>query len=183
MSTHETRLLDEAGLDRLIRELADRIEAGRRPGVPLQFVGVRSRGVPIARRLAEQVGRNIGAEVPVGAVDITLYRDDLDRRRRWPVLKGTDIPFGVDDREIVLVDDVVSTGRTARAALNAVCDLGRPETVRLAVVVDRGGRELPIQPDYVARSIQVEPGQKIVVRVRPIDEVEGILCVETGGPT
>ena len=151
--------------------LAEQIAGGRLVGVPLRLVGIRTRGVPIAERLAER----IGGDVPVGAVDITLYRDDLGRQRHWPVLKGTEIPFEVDDAEIVLVDDVLSTGRTVRAALNTVCDLGRPSRVRLAVLVDRGGRELPIRADYVGRRVEAEAGERIKVRLSPIDRVDEVI--------
>ena len=111
--------------------------------MPLYLVGVRSRGVPLAQRLAQELRRLLGQDVDVGAVDITLYRDDLGQGERWPVLRGTEIPFDVDGAEVVLVDDVLFTGRTVRAALNAICDLGRPACVRLAVLVDRGHREIP----------------------------------------
>jgi pyrimidine operon attenuation protein/uracil phosphoribosyltransferase len=99
-----------------------------------------------------------GEDVPVGAVDITLYRDDLGQANRWPVLRGTEIPFVVDGAEIILVDDVLFTGRTVRAALNAICDLGRPSRVRLAALIDRGHRELPVQPDVVGRTVPTERG-------------------------
>jgi pyrimidine operon attenuation protein/uracil phosphoribosyltransferase len=180
MTARAERLLDAGGLAHLIDALARQIAEGRRPGVPLCLVGVRTRGVPIARRLAER----LGPEVAVGAVEITLYRDDLDRRRSWPVLKGTEIAFPVDGAEVVLVDDVLSSGRTARAALNAICDLGRPDVVRLAVVADRGGRELPIRPDYVGRSFDVDPDDKLVVHVEPIDSEDAIVIqAPQGGGT
>ena len=137
-------------------------------------------GVPIARRLAERLRPIVGAEVPVGAVDITLYRDDLGRGDRWPVLRGTEIPFAVDGAEIVLVDDVLFTGRTVRAALNAVCDLGRPACVRLAVLVDRGGRELPIQADFVGLRVATERRERVRVRVRPVDPVDEIVRIGGG---
>ena len=144
----EEWLGDGTAMDRLIASLADQIQGGRRPGVTLVLVGVRSRGVPIAERIAEILRSRVQEPIEVGAVDITLYRDDLGRGDRWPVLKGTEIPFPVDGVEVVLVDDVLFTGRTIRAAMNCVCDLGRPSAVRLAVLVDRGGRELPIRADY-----------------------------------
>ncbi len=111
--------------------------------MPFYLVGIRSRGVPLAQRLSRELGRLFGKPVDVGAVDITLYRDDLGQADHWPVLRGTEIPFNIDGAEVVLVDDVLFTGRTVRAALNAICDLGRPARVRLAVLVDRGHRELP----------------------------------------
>jgi pyrimidine operon attenuation protein/uracil phosphoribosyltransferase len=180
MNPAETQLRDAAGLAALFVGLADRIAAHRRKGAPLRLVGVRTRGVPIARRLAEPLQRLVGELVPVGAVDITLYRDDLNQTDRWPVLHGTEIPFAVDGAEIVLVDDVLFTGRTVRAALNAICDLGRPEVVRLAVLVDRGHREFPIQADYVGLTVPTERDERVLVRVHPVDAVEEIVRVGMG---
>jgi pyrimidine operon attenuation protein/uracil phosphoribosyltransferase len=119
----------------------------------------------------------VGEEVLVGAVDITLYRDDLGQGDRWPVLRGTHIPFPVDGVEVVLVDDVLFTGRTVRAALNAICDLGRPACVRLAVLVDRGHRELPVQPDVVGLHVPTQRAEHVRVRVTPVDPVDEIVRV------
>lgn len=167
-------LTDAAGLDRLCEALAAQIVAGRRRESKIALVGVRTRGLPIAERIARHLSEKLGENVPIGAVDTTLYRDDLEHAGRWPKLHGTDVPFDVEDAEIVLVDDVLNTGRSGRAALNIVCDLGRPACVRLAVVVDRGGRELPIQADYVGLRVEAIPEERIVVRIEPIDEVRGI---------
>jgi pyrimidine operon attenuation protein/uracil phosphoribosyltransferase len=143
----------------------------------LRLVGIHSRGVPIARRLAELLEPLVGEEVKVGAVDITLYRDDLGQGERWPVLRGTEIPFNVDGVEIVLIDDVLFTSRTVRAALNAICDLGRPARVRLAALVDRGHRELPIQPDVVGLDVHTERDERVRVRLEPIDETDEVVRV------
>ena len=130
------------------------------------------------RRSARRGAGNIrGLARPVGAVDITLYRDDLGQADRWPVLRGTEIPFDVDGAEIVLVDDVLFTGRTVRAALNAVCDLGRPARVRLAVLVDRGHRELPIQPDVVGLAVATDRDDHVRVRLQPVDPVDEIVRI------
>jgi len=177
MSPSETRLCDAAGLEGLLSALAGTIAEGRRTDAPLRLVGIRTRGVPIARRLSDHLQRLLGRPVPVGAIDITLYRDDLNQADRWPVLHGTEIPFDVDGAEIVLVDDVIYTGRTVRAALNAVCDLGRPAAVRLAVVVDRGHREVPIQADAVGLRVATEPQERVLVRVNPVDPVEEVVKV------
>ena len=178
MSEPETRLRDAEGLESALKGMAETLATRSADAPPLRLVGIRSRGVPIARRLAAHMGTMLGKEVPVGAVDITLYRDDLGDGRRWPVLHGTEIPFPVDGTEIVLVDDVLFTGRTVRAALNAVCDLGRPARVRLAVLVDRGQRELPIEPDVVGLVTDAARHQRILVRIRPVDHVEEIIRID-----
>lgn len=177
MSAHESRLCDADRMAGLLDAMARRIVEGRYAGAPLRLVGVRTRGVPIARRLADLLRPLVGGEVPVGAVDITLYRDDLGRSERWPVLRGTEIPFGVDGAEIVLVDDVLFTGRTVRAALNAICDLGRPARIRLAVLVDRGHREIPVQADIIGLHVRTEYGERVRVRVRPVDPADEIVRV------
>lgn len=180
MNEPDTHLCDAEGLAGLLDAMAKDIVQGRCAGSPLRLVGIRNRGVPIAERLADILAPMIGAEVPVGAVDITLYRDDLDQGDRWPVLRGTEIAFGVDRAEIVLVDDVLYTGRTVRAALNAVCDLGRPALLRLAVLVDRGHREVPIQPDVVGLRVRTERSERVRVRITPVDPVDEIVrIVET----
>jgi pyrimidine operon attenuation protein/uracil phosphoribosyltransferase len=171
------QLCDARELARLHDELAGRIAAAHDPNAPLALVGIRTRGVPIAQRLAQILRERHGVASMVGAVDITLYRDDLDRGRRWPVLRGTEIDFPVDDAEVILVDDVLHTGRSARAALNAVCDLGRPACVRLAVVVDRGGRELPLQPDFIGLRCHAPAADRILVRLAPIDPDDEIVRV------
>jgi pyrimidine operon attenuation protein / uracil phosphoribosyltransferase len=180
MKETESRLLDAQGMADLLETMARRIAERRCEGAPLRLVGIRTRGVPIARRLAERLRPIVGAEVPVGAVDITLYRDDLGGGDRWPVLRGTDIPFAVEGAEIVLVDDVLYTGRTVRAALNAVCDLGRPSCARLAALVDRGGREVPIQADVVGLRVETERRERVRVRVRPVDPEDEIVRIGGG---
>ena len=170
-------LIDPSSIDSVLSNMARSVAEGRRPGVPLRLVGVRSRGVPIALRIAEHLATLLGEVVPVGALDITLYRDDLGQGLRWPVLHGTDIPFNVDGTEIILVDDVLFTGRTVRAALNAVCDLGRPAAIRLAVLVDRGFRELPIRADVVGIEAETLRTDRVRVRVRPLDPADEILVV------
>ncbi|RUL85727.1 bifunctional pyr operon transcriptional regulator/uracil phosphoribosyltransferase PyrR [Tautonia sociabilis] len=173
MARAESRLFGSDELGALLDRVARQVAEGRIPGVPLLLVGIRTRGVPIADRLAALIGDG----VPVGAVDITLYRDDLGLQGHWPVLKGTDIPFEVDGAEVVLVDDVLHTGRTVRAAMNAVCDLGRPARVRLAVLVDRGGHELPIRADYAGAAVAASPEERIEVRLRPIDPDDEVVRV------
>jgi pyrimidine operon attenuation protein/uracil phosphoribosyltransferase len=178
MDETESRLCDAQELAELLAEMARRIVAGRRGDAPLRLVGIRTRGVPLARRLAGLLRPLVGDDVPVGAVDITLYRDDFGRSERWPVLRGTEIAFQVEGAEIVLVDDVLFTGRTVRAALNAVCDLGRPACVRLAVLVDRGHREIPVQPDVVGLYIPTDRREHVRVRIAPVDPLDEIVRVD-----
>ena len=171
MPPTEVLVCDAVGFDELLDDLARRIVATRRPGVPLALVGVRTRGVPLAERLASKIAE----PTLVGAVDITLYRDDLGEVDHWPVLHGTEVPFAVDGLDIVLVDDVLFTGRTVRAAMNAICDLGRPARVRLVALVDRGHRELPIRADLVGLEIATAWSEVIHVRVQPVDAVDEIV--------
>lgn len=135
----------------------------------LALVGIQRRGVPLARRLAAAIAEHEGADVPVGALDIEFYRDDA-RLGHAPLVKGTDVPFQIDDATVVLVDDVLYTGRTVRAAMDALREFGRPRAVRLAVLVDRGHRELPIRADHVGKNVPTS--REEVVRVR-VDEVDG----------
>ncbi len=178
MKPGERLLCDGAMVERLIASMADELARGGRPHAPLRLVGVRTRGVPLAERLAAELAKRLGAPVPVGAVDITLYRDDLGRSQTWPVLHGTDIPFNIDGADIVLVDDVLFTGRTVRAALNAICDLGRPASVRLAVLVDRGHRELPVRADVVGIEEKTDRGDHVRVRLRPADPVDEVVAIQ-----
>ena len=177
MKPSEQRLCDAHQISGLISSMARKlVDAGRRRP-PLYLVGIRSRGVPLAERLARELRVLLSQEIEVGAVDITLYRDDLGQSERWPVLRGTEIPFDLHGAEVVLVDDVLFTGRTVRAALNAICDLGRPECIRLAALVDRGHREIPIQPDVVGLAIKTDRLDHVRVRLAPIDPVEEIVKI------
>jgi pyrimidine operon attenuation protein / uracil phosphoribosyltransferase len=177
MKPTEQKLCDAQQIRGLISSMARKLaEAGRR-GNPLYLVGIRSRGVPLAERLAREMRVLLDLEVEVGAVDITLYRDDLGQGERWPVLRGTEINFALDGAEVVLVDDVLFTGRTVRAALNAICDLGRPACIRLAVLVDRGHREIPIHPDVVGLTVATDREDHVRVRLSPVDAVEEIVKI------
>ncbi len=165
------RVLDAQGLAQTLDRIAATVADERVPGSELVLVGVRTRGVPLARRLAERLARLDPSlpEPPVGVLDITLYRDDLTQIGRWPILHGTEIPFEIEDRRVILVDDVLYTGRTARAAMDAVCDLGRPAVLRLAVLIDRGHREFPIQAEYVGLPVETAPGDRVNVRLEETD--------------
>jgi pyrimidine operon attenuation protein / uracil phosphoribosyltransferase len=177
MTSEEEIVCGSEETEALIASMARKIWDGRRPGPPFYLVGVRTRGVPLAQRLAQELTLQADVEIVVGAVDITLYRDDLGEGRRWPVLRGTEFPFPVDGAEIVLVDDVLFTGRTIRAALNAICDLGRPDHIRLAVLIDRGHREFPIQPQVVGMYLKTDRHDRVRVRLRPLDPSEEIVRV------
>ncbi|MEM8559494.1 MAG: bifunctional pyr operon transcriptional regulator/uracil phosphoribosyltransferase PyrR [Bacteroidota bacterium] len=181
----KAHLMDADDLDRTLNRLArqvvehldDEAEAGDR----LALVGMQTRGVFLAQRLRAKIEAFEGLTLPSGKLDATLYRDDFRRRLRQPVVQPTDIPFDVYDRRLVLVDDVVYTGRTTRAALDALMDLGRPASVRVLCMIDRGLRELPIRPDFVGRTVPTTPGEEVRVRLAEVDGVDGVWLVEPFG--
>ena len=140
----------------------------------LLLVGIQRRGVPLARRLATAIAENEGAQVPVGALDITFYRDDLSLIAQQPVVKGTELPSGIDGRTVVLVDDVLYTGRTIRAAMDALVDFGRPRAIRLAVLVDRGHRELPIRADHVGKNVPTSREEVVRVHLEETDDEDDV---------
>ena len=173
-------VMDADRMARTLARIAHEILERHRGLDGLALIGIRARGVPIAARLAAQLRALTGTDVPTGALDITLYRDDLMRHAvgPQPVIRRTEINFSIDDRLILLVDDVLYTGRTIRAALDALIDFGRPRAIQLVVLVDRGHRELPIRADYVGRNIPTSRQQSVQVRLTEIDgrdevEVEG----------
>jgi pyrimidine operon attenuation protein/uracil phosphoribosyltransferase len=163
--------MDSERIGRSLTRIAHEIVERNRGVGDLALVGVRTRGVPIAKRLAASLREITGAEVPTGALDITLYRDDLMKTAvgPQPIVRRTEIPFSIDGRHIVLVDDVLYTGRTIRAALDALIDFGRPSTIQLVVLVDRGHRELPIKADYVGKNVPTSRRETIHVRLAEID--------------
>ena len=140
----------------------------------LVLIGIQRRGVPLARRIAESIAEHEGVEIPVGALDITFYRDDLSLVAQQPVVKGTELPGGIDGKTIVLVDDVLYTGRTIRAAMDALVDFGRPQAIRLAVLVDRGHRELPIRADHVGKNVPTSREELVRVHLEEIDAEDGV---------
>ena len=156
---------------RTLTRIAHEIVERNRGADEMVFVGIRTRGVPIARRLAHAVGEIAGHDLPTGALDITLYRDDLMRHAvgPQPLVRRTEIPFSIDDKLILLVDDVLYTGRTIRAALDALIDFGRPKAIQLVVLVDRGHRELPIRADYVGKNLPTALSQSVQVHLTEID--------------
>lgn len=173
-------VMDADRLSRSLLRISHEILERNRGVEDLALIGIRQRGVPLAARIAAHLRDLSGVEIPTGALDITLYRDDLMRHAvgPQPVIRRTEIPFSIDDRLILLVDDVLYTGRTIRAALDALIDFGRPRAIQLVVLVDRGHRELPIRADYVGRNIPTAQPQSVQVRLVEIDgrdevEVEG----------
>jgi len=170
-------LLDAADVARAVRRIAHEILERNRGAADLVLVGIHTRGIPLARRLAAALAEAEGP-VPVGELDIALYRDDLDRRPTTPV-GSTRVPVSIDDRVVVLVDDVLYTGRSVRAALDCLADLGRPRRVELAVLVDRGHRELPIRADYVGKNLPTAARERVAVHLTEVDGEDGVF-VEVG---
>src|SRR5438128_11355553 len=183
------RMPDEAGRKKLlgaddIRRAVARLAhevVERNEGVQsLVLVGLRTRGIPLARRLQQRILEFEGAEVPLGELDITLYRDDVHQRAPRS-LSPTSIPVDISDKTVVLVDDVLYTGRTIRAALDALIDLGRPKAIQLLCLVDRGHRELPIRPDYVGKNVPTSRLEKIAVRLEEVDGVDEVVLIQPVG--
>jgi pyrimidine operon attenuation protein / uracil phosphoribosyltransferase len=180
-----SRLLDADDVARILRRLAHELIEANKGADRLVLLGIQTRGVPLARRLASLIGEIEGVEVPAGAVDVTLHRDDLSHRGPLP-LGQTDIPTDIDGRLVVLVDDVLFTGRTVRAAMEAVLEVGRPAAIRLAVLVDRGHRELPIRADHVGKNLPTSRADRISVQVAEVDGQDAVIGangVETADPT
>jgi len=170
--------MDEATIDRTLTRMAHEILEKHRGIEGLVLVGIRTRGVPLARRLGEKIRAIEGREIPVGMLDINLYRDDLTTIADHPILRKTEIPFSVDGKKVILVDDVLFTGRTIRAALDGIIDLGRPQLIQLAVLVDRGHRELPIRADYVGKNIPTSRDEEVRVSLREDDGADSVDLVD-----
>ena len=173
-------VMDESAMDRALTRISHEILEKHKGVEGLALVGIRSRGVPLAQRLAARIRSIEGREVAVGILDINLYRDDLTVIAEHPVLKKTEIPFPVDGMKIVLVDDVLFTGRTIRAALDALIDLGRPRLIQLCVLVDRGHRELPIRADYVGKNVPTSLSQQIRVALKESDGRDAVELISGG---
>ncbi len=174
----KSQLMSASEIDRTLVRLAHEI-LERSPDLGrLGYIGIRRRGVPIAQRLARKIESLESRTVPVGVLDINLYRDDLSTVGVQPVVNGTEIPFSVTGRHIILIDDVLYTGRTIRAALDALFDQGRPSSVQLLALIDRGHRELPIEARYVGRMVQTAQNEIVEVKLQEIDQMEKVLLVE-----
>jgi len=169
MAIQERIVMDAQAVERALTRVAHEILEGNKRTEGLALIGIRSRGVHLAERLRAKIGAIESVEIPTGIIDITLYRDDLSRSSQQPEVRGTNIAFAVDDKRVVLVDDVLYTGRTIRAALDALIDFGRPRNVQLMVLVDRGHRELPIRADYVGKNLPTAANESVQVRLMESD--------------
>ena len=173
-------LMDADRMARALTRIAHEITERNRISDKLVLVGIRTRGAPIAQRIAKELQNILGEPVPTGALDITLYRDDLMRQPvgPQPLVRRTEIPFSIDDKRILLVDDVLYTGRTTRAALDALIDFGRPRDIQLIVLIDRGHRELPIKADYVGKNFPTSTSQSIQVHLKEVDGLDEVVLEE-----
>lgn len=173
------KILDEKQVTQAVDRLCEIVASALGDKQEVAIIGIRTRGESLARRLLARLeSQHPRLEVEMGVLDITLYRDDLSRRRGVPLVRATEIDFDIDDRWVLLVDDVIETGRSIRAALDAIHDFGRPRVIRLAVLIDRGGRQLPIAPDYVGHRAIVESNQRVQVRLKENDDTEGVFLIE-----
>ena len=174
----KAQIMDGAAIQRVLTRVAHEIVEKNKGTAELVLVGLRSRGVDLARRLSERLKEIDGVDVPVGALDITLYRDDLGKGGPQPAVRRTEIPFSIENKKVILVDDVLYTGRTIRAAMDGLMDLGRPRTIQLAVLVDRGHRELPIRADYVGKNVPTAKTEQVQVMLQEEDGVERVVILE-----
>ena len=174
----KSQLMDEQGMNRALMRISHEIAEKNRGVENVVLVGIRRRGEPIAAIIAENIRKIEGREVPCGSVDISFYRDDLSRVSESPVIRKSELPFDVNDRDVVLTDDVLYTGRTARAAIEAVFACGRPRSIQFAVLVDRGHRELPILADYVGKNVPTAKSELIEVRLPEYDGETGVFLMD-----
>lgn len=174
----KAHLLDEAAMSRALTRIAHEVIEANQGVDGLYIVGIRTRGVPLANRLQKLIESIENTSIPVGTLDITLYRDDLTTIAQQPVVRKTELPHSIDGKTVVLVDDVLYTGRTVRAALDALMDLGRPARIQLAVVIDRGHRELPIRADFVGKNVPTAKAEQVQVQLAEIDGDDGVFLVE-----
>jgi pyrimidine operon attenuation protein / uracil phosphoribosyltransferase len=177
----EKTLMTAEDVRRALNRIAHEITERNRGAEGLVFIGIRTRGVPIARRLAGAIQALEGMALPVGVLDISLYRDDVTAQHRTPSVQFTDIPANINEKNIVLVDDVLYTGRTVRAAMDALSDLGRARSVQLAVLVDRGHREMPIRADYVGKNLPSSRSERIFVRLSETDGRDEVAIAQLTG--
>ena len=179
MTDRQTTVLDARAMDRTLRRMADEIVELNDGTEDLIIVGIQRRGVQLAARIVSSIREREQVDVPSGALDITLYRDDLQTVGPRPVVGPTDLPWAIDGKHVVNVDDVLYTGRTVRAALDELADFGRPKRIALAVLIDRGGRELPIHADVVGKTLEVLAGDRVDVLVNELDERDAVVVAGT----
>lgn len=170
--TEKTQLLDAQAVRRALTRIAHEIVEKNKGTDDLVLVGIKTRGIHLAKRLADRIETIEGVRLPVGSLDITLYRDDIKQRSEQPIVHGSEIEFDITEKTVVLIDDVLYTGRTVRAALDALIDIGRPRMIQLAVLVDRGHRELPIRPDYVGKNVPTSRDEVVAVQLAETDNSE-----------
>jgi pyrimidine operon attenuation protein/uracil phosphoribosyltransferase len=175
-------IMNASEMNRAVKRMAHEVVEANKGVNNLVLLGIQRRGVSLARLLGEAIKQVEGTEVPQGALDITFYRDDLSTLGPTPQVSSTEMPFDVNEKIIILVDDVLYTGRTVRAALDVIMDWGRPQAIRLAVLVDRGHRELPIRPDFVGKNVPTSQREIIKVKVKEFDEQEQVVVGEVDGP-
>ena len=171
----QVQLLDEKAINRAITRIAHEIIEKNKGAKDIVLVGIKSRGVPLANRLAEKIKVTEGKEIPVGVLDITLYRDDLTGEQIEPIIYSSNIETNINYKIVILVDDVLYTGRTTRAALDALIDIGRPKIIQLAVLIDRGHRELPIRADYVGKNVPTSRKEIVKVYLKEIDGNDSVI--------
>jgi pyrimidine operon attenuation protein/uracil phosphoribosyltransferase len=181
MSSQKHIVLSATEVGNTLDRLAEEVLAGHQSLEKLVVVGIRTGGAYLAQRLADRMSQRTGQAIPVGVLDITLYRDDWTRINHKPLVGKTELPGSIDDQEVLLVDDVLFTGRTVRAALDALIDYGRPGRIELAVLVDRGGRELPIRPDFVGLILNLPPAQRVNVYLTEMGRPDEV-AIEAGPP-
>ncbi|SIQ76578.1 pyrimidine operon attenuation protein / uracil phosphoribosyltransferase [Peribacillus simplex] len=173
-------VLDEKAISRALTRIAHEIIEKNKGIEDCVLIGIRTRGIFLADRLAKRINQIEGKEIELGELDITLYRDDLSKKTNdgEPIVKGSDIPVNITDKKVILVDDVLFTGRTVRAAMDALVDLGRPSQIQLAVLVDRGHRELPIRADFVGKNVPTSQSEKITVTLTEVDQLDQVTILE-----
>lgn len=177
-SREKAQIMDGAAIQRVLTRVAHEIVEKNKGTADLVLIGLRSRGVDLARRLSQRLKEIDGVDVPVGALDITLYRDDLGKGGPQPAVRRTEIPFSIENKKVILVDDVLYTGRTIRAAMDGLMDLGRPRTIQLAVLVDRGHREVPIRADYVGKNVPTAKTEQVQVMLQEEDGTDRVVILD-----
>lgn len=174
----KVQLLDESAIYRTLARLSYEVIEKHNDLSKLVLIGIKTRGIPIANIIKENILKNTGIDIPVGSLDINFYRDDLEKVDVNPLLKKVELPFSINEKEVIIIDDVIFTGRTVRAAIDALFDQGRPDKVSLLVLIDRGHRELPIRADYVGKNIPTSLNEIISVNIKPVDEKNNVELLE-----